>query len=270
MTTERPEWLLQGDECGGDPVTLCLAGLPDLRTENPEIMQFLFDAHIGLAVRTGLDVFRLDTTKHISHEFWQAHRAEVNARLGEDFMLIGEVWDGDRFLAKPYFQNDELDAMFDFSFRDRVQKFLTGVYDAAKMGSYLAGRHDTIEGYHLAPFLSNYDMSMLVAMMKGDKALLALGATILMTIEGPPVLVNGDSLGRRGYKYEVLFSDSEVLVYARGDEAIVTINRSHETRPVTLDRPEDDRHLAFSTFEADTGGLATLPPRSGRVFLKRK
>ena len=316
MTTEQPEWLRQGDECGGDPVTLCLAGLPDLRTENPEIMQFLFDAHIGLAVRTGLDGFRLDTTKHITHEFWQAHRAEVNARLGEDFMLIGEVWDGDRFLAKSYFQNDELDALFDFSFRDRVQKFLTGVYDAAKMGRYLAGRHDTIEGYHLAPFLSNHDMSMLVAMMKGDKELLALGATMLMTIEGPPVLVYGEALGRRGAMwpdnrenmpwgarevlpgsgverdevlrekfrklialrkahpslrgevFEVLYSDKDTLAYLRGNDAIVTINRSPEAQLVTLDKLAGDWHLAFSTFNADVGELTTLPPRSGRVFLK--
>ncbi|MHA1128761.1 MAG: alpha-amylase family glycosyl hydrolase, partial [Alphaproteobacteria bacterium] len=198
MTTEQPEWLRQGDECGGDPITLCLAGLPDLRTEDPEIQQFLFDAHIGLAERTGLDGFRLDTTKHITHEFWQAHRAEVTARLGEDFLLLGEVWDGDRFLAKPYFKNDELDALVDFSFRDRTQKFLSGVYDAAKMGRYLAQRHDVPEGYYLAPFLSNHDMSMILAMIRGDKDLLAIGATLLMTIEGPAIIAWGEEVGRRG------------------------------------------------------------------------
>lgn len=314
MTTEQPEWLRQGDECGGDPITLCLAGLPDLRTENPEIMQFLFDAHIGLAERTNLDGFRLDTTKHITHEFWQAHRAEVNARLGGDFMLLGEVWDGDRFLAKPYFKNDEMDALVDFSFRDRTQKFLSGVYDGAKMGRYLAQRHDVPEGYYLAPFLSNHDMSMILAMIRGDKDLLTIGATMLMTIEGPPIIAWGEELGRRGSMwpdnrevmpwgdrdilpgagierdevlrenfrklialrkahpslsgdvYEVLYSDKDVLVYQRGADAIVAINRNAEPREI--ETVEGQWTLAFTSKPAAQVSLGHLPARSASIFIK--
>ncbi|MCK4860798.1 MAG: hypothetical protein KAS85_02640 [Rhodobacteraceae bacterium] len=317
MTTEQPDWLRQGDECGGDPITLCLAGLPDLRTENPEIQRFLFDAHIGLAERTGLDGFRLDTTKHITHEFWQAHRTEVNDRLGGDFLLIGEVWDGDRFLAKPYFKNDELDALVDFSFRDRTQKFLSGVYDAAKMGRYLAQRHDVLDGYYLAPFLSNHDMSMILAMIRGDKDLLAIGATLLMTIEGPPIIAWGEELGRRGAMwpdnrevmpwgvrdimpgagverdevlreqfrqlitlrkaypslredvYEVLYSDKDVLVYQRGEDAIVAINRNIEAQEITIDGTSADQWtLEFSSKPDASRNLFNLPARSARVFIK--
>lgn len=317
MTTEQPDWLRQGDECGGDPITLCLAGLPDLRTENPEIQRFLFDAHIGLAERTGLDGFRLDTTKHITHEFWQAHRTEVNDRLGGDFLLIGEVWDGDRFLAKPYFKNDELDALVDFSFRDRTQKFLSGVYDAAKMGRYLAQRHDVLDGYYLAPFLSNHDMSMILAMIRGDKDLLAIGATLLMTIEGPPIIAWGEELGRRGAMwpdnrevmpwgvrdimpgagverdevlreqfrqlitlrkaypslredvYEVLYSDKDVLVYQRGEDAIVAINRNIEPQEITIDGTSADQWtLEFSSKPDASRNLFNLPARSARVFIK--
>ena len=314
MTTENPDWLRQGDECGGDPITLCLAGLPDLRTENPEIQQFLFDAHIGLAERTNLDGFRLDTTKHITHEFWQAHRAEVDARLGENFYLMGEVWDGDRFLAKPYFKGGEMNALFDFGFRDRTLKFLTGVYDAAKLGRYLAQRHDVPEGYYLAPFLSNHDMSMIVAMMRGDTDKLAIAATLLMTAEGPPIIAWGEEVGRRGAMwpdnrevmpwgardilpgagierdealrdkfrtlialrkeypalrggvYEVLFSDKDVLVYARGKDAIVAINRAEESRVITLEGLADNWTLAFSTMPA--GDAFTLPARSGQIYMR--
>lgn len=313
------EWLRQGDECGGDPITLCLVGLPDLRTENPEIRQFLFDAHIRLAERTGLDGFRLDTAKHITHEFWQAHRAEVNARLGEDFLLIGEVWDGDRFLAKSYFKNNEVDALFDFSFRDRTQKFLTGVYDAAKMGRYLAQRHDTLKDYYLAPFLSNHDMPMILATIRADKDLLAIAATLLMTIEGPPIIAWGEELGRRGGmwpdnrevmpwgerdilpgvgfsrdealrekfqqlitlrkaypslrgdSYGVLFSDKDVLVYARGDDTIVSINRSTEAREISVEGMTDTQwNLAFTSMPDTRATIFSLPARSARIFVKNR
>ena len=193
------KWLRYGDECSGsDPIVSCLAGLPDFKTELAEVRQYLFETQLGLAERVGLDGFRLDTVKHVSHEFWQEHRDLVDARLGEDFLLLGEVWDADRFVARDYFKNDEMDALFDFSFRDRVIKLVSGVYDAAKFGRYLEKRHDVAEGHSLAPFLSNHDMPMLLSMFGGDTRALKMAATIMLTVEGPPVISYGEEVGRRG------------------------------------------------------------------------
>ena len=197
-TRTRPDWLRQGDDCGGSEETLCLAGLPDLRTELPEVRDYLFDAHIGLAERVGLDGFRLDTVKHISHDFWQAHAAEVRDRLGPDFLLLGEVWDADKYLAEPYLAAGEMDAITDFGFRDRTLKYLSGVSDAARYGRYLAKRHAVPEGGLLAPFLSNHDMPTLLAMLRGDTDKLKVAATLLLTSEGLPVLAWGEEVGRRG------------------------------------------------------------------------
>jgi len=307
-SSDSAGWLRKGAECGSDPVTLCLSGLPDYKTELPEVRRYLFDAYIGLAERTGLDGFRLDTFKHVSHDFWQAHRTEVDRRLGKNFILIGEIWDGDRFLAKPYFKGDEANAIFDFSFRDRVLKFLSGVYDGAKLGRYLAARHDVQTGYYLAPFLSNHDMSMMLAMLRGDKQRLAIAATLLMSAEGPPVLTWGEEIGRRGgvwpdnregmdwngpsrddalrdiFKrlitvrkatpdlrgsgYKVLYSDKEILVYQRGENAIVAISRSDAMQAITLDGVDPAAwHLAFSSVEP-AGDMTSLPAGSGMIFLR--
>jgi len=197
-TRDNPEWLRQGDDCGGDPVTACIFGLPDIRTELAAVRRALFAAHIGLAERTGLDGFRLDTVKHVSHDFWRAHAAEVRARLGPDFLLLGEVWDGDKYLARPYFEGGELDALLDFGFRDRMLKFLTGVSDAARLGRYLSNRHKVAPGRLLAPFLSNHDMPMLLAMLRGDRDRQLLAATALLTAPGLPVITWGEEVGRRG------------------------------------------------------------------------
>ena len=145
-TRTRPEWLRLDDECGGNAETLCLSGLPDIRTELPKVREYLFDAHIGLAERTGIDGFRLDTVKHISHDFWQEHQAAVRNRLGPEFLLLGEVWGADKYLAEPYFQRNELDAITDFGFRDRTLKFLTGVTTANRYSRYLSKRHTVPEG----------------------------------------------------------------------------------------------------------------------------
>ena len=196
--TERPDWLRTGDECGGDPVTECLAGLPDLRTELPAVREHLFAAHIGLAKRTGIDGFRLDTVKHIDHIFWQDHAERVRAELGPDFLLLGEVWDADKYLARSYFEAHEMDAMFDFGFRDRTLKFLQGIESAERYSRYFLKRHEVPRGTYLAPFLSNHDMPMMLALLRGDKGKLRLGLALLFTSQGIPVLSWGEEIGRRG------------------------------------------------------------------------
>ncbi|HEV2846517.1 MAG TPA: alpha-amylase family glycosyl hydrolase, partial [Thermoanaerobaculia bacterium] len=81
--------------CGKDDITSCVSGLPDFKTELPEVRDYLLEAHIALAGRVGLDGFRLDTVKHVTHDFWREHRRRTRERLGKDFFLIGEVWVGD-------------------------------------------------------------------------------------------------------------------------------------------------------------------------------
>ncbi len=314
---EFSHWLRSGESCGGsNPVTMCLAGLPDFQTELPEVRKYLFEANIGLAERVKLDGFRLDTVKHLSHDFWQEHRGEVDRRLGKDFLLLGEVWDADRFVARDYFANDEMDALFDFSFRDRVIKLVSGVYDAAKFGRYLSKRHDVAEGYFLAPFLSNHDMPMLLSMFGGDTQSLAMAATIMMTIEGPPVIPYGEEIGRRGGvwpdnrevmawgerdilpgaglarneelrqvfmdlialrkeraslrggEFEVIYSDENVLIYGRGEDALVAINRSDRLVTLSLeDIPVESLwSLVFSSVGREAGEIAVLPARSAQIF----
>ena len=41
---------------------------------------YLLNAHLGLAKRVGVDGFRLDTVKHVDHDFWQEHRRRTRAR----------------------------------------------------------------------------------------------------------------------------------------------------------------------------------------------
>jgi len=193
-------WLRSEDAgtCGHDDLTTCVAGLPDFRTELPQVADFLMDAHLARAARTGLDGFRLDTVKHVSHEFWRRHRERVRAELGDDFFLLGEVWGGDAEVLDPWFAGDELDAGFDFSFSGSVLAFLQGRGRTVAFERYLESRQDVRTGYLLAHFLSSHDIPTALSLLDGDLERFRLAAVLQLTVRGIPVVYYGEEVGRYG------------------------------------------------------------------------
>lgn len=193
-------WLRSEDrgDCGQDDLTLCLAGLPDFKTDLPEVRDDLMSAHLGLAKRVGLDGFRLDTVKHVEHDFWQEHRRRVRAELGERFFLIGEVWGGDAQVLEPYFANDEMDAGFDFGFQGSALGFVQGRGRAVAFDRYLKSREKVRAGYLLSHFLSSHDVPGGLHLLNGDRARFRLAAFLQMTVAGLPMVYYGEEVARAG------------------------------------------------------------------------
>jgi glycosidase len=184
--------------CGQDDLTSCVSGLPDFKTELPEVRDYLLEAHLALAERVGLDGFRLDTVKHVAHDFWAEHRRRIDQRLGEDFFLIGEVWGGDAKSLDPWFAGDEMDAGFDFSFQGSALGFLQGRGRTVAFDRYLQKRHEVRAGYHLSPYLSSHDVKGALSILEGDKELFLLAALLQMTSSGIPMVYYGEEVGRPG------------------------------------------------------------------------
>ncbi|HEX2224127.1 MAG TPA: alpha-amylase family glycosyl hydrolase [Thermoanaerobaculia bacterium] len=185
--------------CGKDDLTTCVSGLPDFKTEQPEVADYLLEAHISLAERVGLDGFRLDTVKHVDHPFWQEHRKRTRARLGEDFFLIGEVWGGDAQSLAPWFSGDEMDAGFDFSFQGNTIAFLQGRGRTVAFDRYLKSRQEkTRAGYLLSPYLSSHDVPGAWLQLEGNRELLRLAALLQLTSWGLPMIYYGEEVGRPG------------------------------------------------------------------------
>jgi glycosidase len=185
-------------DCAVDDIHCQVGGLPDLKTELPEVQDHLFDAHMGLARRTGLDGFRLDTVKHVTHEFWQRHRKETRARLGQDFFLLGEVWGGSAQVLDEYFVNDEIDAGFDFTFKGSCESFVQGKGRTIAFASYLEKRHKVRPGYHLSHYLSSHDEPMALHNLGGDLDAFRLCVALQMTSVGIPMIYYGEEVARRG------------------------------------------------------------------------
>ncbi len=199
-TEEKRDWLrIEGlGGCGDDDITGCVAGLPDFKTHLPEVRDYLLEASIGLAERTGLDGFRLDTVKHVEHDFWQEHRRRTRERLGEDFFLIGEVWAGDAKNLDPWFAGDEMDAGFDFSFQGSALAFVQGRGRAVAFNRYLEKRTEARDGYLLSHYLSSHDVPGAMYQLEGDTELFRLAALLQMTSNGIPQIYYGEEVGRAG------------------------------------------------------------------------
>lgn len=184
--------------CGQDDLTSCVGGLPDLKTEDPAIWDFLLEAHLGLAKRVGLDGFRLDTVKHVDHPFWQEHRKRTRARLGDGFFLLGEVWGGDAESLDPWFAPDEMDAGFDFSFQGSAIAWLSGRGRTVAFDRYLKGREKVRSGHLLSHFLSSHDVPGALHQLEGDRHLFSLLVVLQMSIGGLPLVYYGEEVGRPG------------------------------------------------------------------------
>jgi len=193
------EWLRtgrRGSLCGDDDLTQCLSGLPDFKTENPEVADYLLKAHLGLAKRVGLDGFRLDTVKHVDHPFWAEHRKRSRAELGDDFFLLGEVWGGDAKVLDPWFSGDELDAGFDFGFRGSAMAFVQGRGRTIAFSRYLLKRHKVREGHFLSQYLSSHDETGALHELQGNKVLFKLCAALQMATSGIPTVFYGEEVAR--------------------------------------------------------------------------
>jgi len=207
-TSDGQSWLRPGEgNCEIDPIKCRVGGLPDFKTELPEVRDYLLQANINLAKQAGVDGFRLDTFKHIETDFWLEHRRRTRAEISKDFFLLAEYWGGTASSLDPFFAQDEVDAGFDFSFKGSCEAFVNGRGRTVAYGSYLGSRHKVRKGYLLAHYLSSHDEPMALYDLGGDKDKFRICAAIQMTSIGLPVIYYGEEVARAGSEWPLNRTD---------------------------------------------------------------
>ena len=202
-------WLRSEDQgtCGQDDLTSCLSGLPDFKTEQPEVAKYLLDAQLAWARRSGIDGFRLDTVKHVDHPFWKEHRRRTREEVSKDFFLLGEVWGGDAEVLDPWFSGDEMDAGFDFGFQGNTLAFVLGRGRTIAFDKYLRSRSKVRPGYLLSHFLSSHDVPGALFQLNGDVKRFGLAAVLQLTTSGIPTIYYGEEVARPGGDWPANRSD---------------------------------------------------------------
>ncbi|MBL8603207.1 MAG: alpha-amylase [Myxococcales bacterium] len=99
-------------------------GLKDVNTEDPRVRRAMIEAYWRWIELTDIDGFRIDTLKHVEHEFWQVFSAEIRRRAlaagKRNFLLFGEAFDGDDRLVGSFTNVNEMDSVFYFPQKYRI------------------------------------------------------------------------------------------------------------------------------------------------------
>ena len=191
------------------------AGLDDLLTEDPVVIQGMIDIFGGWIDRYGIDGYRIDTARHVNAAFWQAFipamKARAAARGIPNFHIFGEVYDPDPAVTARFTRVDAYPAVLDFPF----QKQATDVA-AGKVGTDALARLFDADALYadgadtaaiLPTFLGNHDMGRIGFFVKqanpeaDDAELLArieLAHALMMFSRGVPTLYYGDEQGFAG------------------------------------------------------------------------
>lgn len=191
------------------------AGLDDLLTEDPVVVQGMIDIFGGWIDKYGIDGFRIDTARHVNPEFWQAfipamlERAE--AKGIPNFHIFGEVYDPDPAVTARFTRVDDYPAVLDFPFQKQATDFAagkTGGDALAKLFDADALYADGADTAAILPtFLGNHDMGRIGFFVKqanpdaDDAELLArikLAHALMMFSRGVPTLYYGDEQGFAG------------------------------------------------------------------------
>jgi glycosidase len=202
----NPEQVVYGDFPGG---------LKDLNTMNPDVQQTMIDVYTHWAELIDFDGFRIDTVKHVEHEFWQKFCQDVRdhaiARGKTNFVMFGEIFDGDDVKVSSYTHDGELDAVVNFpgkyqvfediikNNKEATKKFQT--YWESRAQNYPAAPHPN--GPNVGPqslpfnFLDNHDVPRFLSDAPSQQAL-EQALFLLMTMPGVPILYYGTEQGYNG------------------------------------------------------------------------
>ena len=191
------------------------AGLDDLFTEHPRVVEGMIDIYGDWIEQYGIDGFRIDTARHVNPEFWQAFvpamLERAQAKGIPNFHIFGETYDFVVADAARHTVVDGLPSVLDFASQRAIQEAATGTTGPFNLAQVLradpiyAGGAETAR--RLPTFTGNHDMGrighlILKALPEiSDAELLdrsALAHAMVLLGRGVPVIYYGDEQGFTG------------------------------------------------------------------------
>ena len=188
------------------------AGLDDLFTEHPDVVDGFIDIYKNWISEFKIDGFRIDTVRHVNDEFWQklspALMAHAKAENIPNFYIFGEVYDPSPKNLAHFITAAKLPAVLDFGFQSAAYQLLaenkgTSVLSTlfSQDGLYTGNKGSALK---LPTFLDNHDMGRLAMMIKREMPTISdeetlkrlkLGHALMFFTRGVPVIYSGGEQG---------------------------------------------------------------------------
>ncbi len=268
-------------------------GLKDVATEVPEVRATLVDVYAKWVEEVDFDGLRLDTVKHVEHDFWKVFGKGIRERLAaqgkKKFLLFGEAFDGRDELLSTYTAPGELDSVFYFSqhymavrdvfeyaFDKTQQKGTQQIADLWNKRATLYGTSPQENGIGVAPqkalvnFLDNHDVARFLFESKGDTAALRNALTFIFTEEGIPCVyygteqdfTGGNDPGNREILWDKHFATSgytfsHLANLAKLRKAYVALRRGNTSVRWSSHHTNDETDAGIFAFERTGGDAAT-------------
>jgi glycosidase len=216
------------------------AGLDDLATENPRVVNGMIEIFGQWIDDYGIDGYRIDTAKHVNPEFWQAFTPAILQRAQakgiKHFHIFGEIAyeEPTATIAAQVMAQSGLPYALDMGFAKAAQLVASGKAGPRLMAEFLEqdvvypGGAKTALG--LPTFLGNHDFgrfSMFVRDMSGNAdeakllARVKLGHAMMFLLRGVPTVYYGDEQGFISYGNDQLAREdmfpSKVAFYNDND-----------------------------------------------------
>ncbi len=177
-----------------------LAGLPDFDQDNPHVYDYLLDVSKYWISNLGVDGFRLDTVRHVPKDYWQRFNADIKAFAGDDFLLLGEVFENNNRYLKQY-KNLGFTSLFNFSLQSAVIDVFTKGASMTRLSEEIGNLINFYDGDELpALFIDNHDLTRF-RYLAGDEQYrdkLRMALTFINTLNGLPLLYYGTEIGLEG------------------------------------------------------------------------
>ncbi|WP_163192370.1 type I pullulanase [Clostridium thermarum] len=189
-----------------DQVTGDLSGLPDFKTEDPDVRNKLIEWQTDwinrLKTHKGntIDYFRVDTVNNVENTTWKALKNAVTT-INPGFKLIGEAYNANINQDGGQLRSGQMDSILDFSFKWSALNFVNGQIDGVE--DYMEEINEKIDNTaSLGIFLSSHDEDGFLTRLSGTDeekiAKLKAAVALQMTAKGQPVVYYGEELGASG------------------------------------------------------------------------
>lgn len=190
------------------------AGLDDLNTAHPKVLEGMVEIYKGWISDYKVDGFRIDTAKHVRDEFWQKFAPAILDHaedLGIDhFHMFGEVYVGGQepqHLAR-FTTHAGLPAVLDFAFQASAQGLIVdgkpGLFMDELYRADVIYKNGAETARQLPTFLGNHDMGRFAGFLRqsdpdmSDDEMFArvrLANALMFFGRGVPTIYYGDEQG---------------------------------------------------------------------------